>query len=172
MWSSHAVAEAVVLRAEGRPAEALAAAERALAAREQMGLNNWQIKQTIESALATGNLDKARETLAILDGLRPGEFTPLLAAIGGRYGARIAVVTGEGDPREGFATAEMRYREIGLPFHLAMAQLEHGEWLVAAGEQGDATTLLAEAREVFERLRAAPWLERLDRARAGAEVHA
>jgi hypothetical protein len=39
---------------------------------------------------------------------------------------------------------------------------EHGEWLVETGRAEDAEPLLAEAREIFERVGAAPWLERLD----------
>jgi hypothetical protein len=40
--------------------------------------------------------------------------------------------------------------------------LEHGEWLVETGRAGEAEPLLGEARETFERLEAAPWLERLE----------
>jgi hypothetical protein len=50
----------------------------------------------------------------------------------------------------------------------AQARLEHAEWLVAQGRAEEAEPLLAEARELFERLRAVPWLERLDAARPAA----
>jgi hypothetical protein len=39
---------------------------------------------------------------------------------------------------------------------------EHGELLTEAGRSDEAAPLLTEAREVFERLRATVWLERLD----------
>ena len=55
---------------------------------------------------------------------------------------------------------------VGFPFWLAVALLEHGEWLVAQGRAEEAESLLAEAREIFERLEARPWLERLERALA------
>jgi hypothetical protein len=45
--------------------------------------------------------------------------------------------------------------------------VEHGEWLAGRGRDDDAEPLLAEAREIFERLRATPWLERATRAAAG-----
>ena len=45
------------------------------------------------------------------------------------------------------------FRELGLPFWLAVTLLEHGELT------GD-TALLDEAREIFEGLKATPWLER------------
>ena len=45
-----------------------------------------------------------------------------------------------------------------------MTLLEHGEWLGERGRPEDAAPLLAEARERFDRLLAAPWLERAERA--------
>jgi hypothetical protein len=63
-----------------------------------------------------------------------------------------------GDPAELDAAAE-RFREIGVPFWLAVTLLEHGELT------GDESSL-GEAREIFEQLEARPWLERLDAARA------
>jgi hypothetical protein len=53
-----------------------------------------------------------------------------------------------------------------VPFRLAVALFEHGEYLNRIGRAADAEPLLAEARETFERLGARSWLERLDRARA------
>ena len=41
-------------------------------------------------------------------------------------------------------------------------QLEHGEWLAAQGRAEEAEPLFAEAREIFERLEAKPWLERVE----------
>ena len=41
-----------------------------------------------------------------------------------------------------------------------MTWLEHGEWLGEQGRADEAEPLLAEAREIFERLGATPWLER------------
>jgi tetratricopeptide (TPR) repeat protein len=167
IWSAHAGTELIVLLGEGNHSDALACGERVLTARDQMGVNDWVIKMaianTIEAALVTGNVAKAREVLAILDGLRPGELTPMLAAIRARYRARIAAVTGEGNPGENFGKAETHYREVGTPFFLAVTLLEHAEWLIKTGQDAEAEPLLAEARATFERLKAAPWLERLQR---------
>ena len=52
-----------------------------------------------------------------------------------------------------------------LPFWLAVTELEHGEWLAGQERLEDAEPLLLEAREIFERLEATPWLERIDAAR-------
>ena len=69
---------------------------------------------------------------------------------------------GEADLVEpGFKAAAGMFREIGLPFPLAVTLLEHGEWLVQQGRPTDAEPLLREAREIFERLKAKPWLDRI-----------
>src|SRR2546423_1686520 len=55
----------------------------------------------------------------------------------------------DGGDHAGFTAAAQRFRDVGMPFWLAMTLLEQGE---PAG--------LAEALEIFERLEATPWLER------------
>jgi len=47
--------------------------------------------------------------------------------------------------------------------------LQHGEWLVAQGRADEAAPLLAEAREIFERLEVTPWLGRLGLAEAALD---
>src|SRR5262249_7506174 len=44
--------------------------------------------------------------------------------------------------------------------------LEHGEWLTEQGRDDDAESLLAEALDIFERLKARPGLERASKSRA------
>jgi hypothetical protein len=46
--------------------------------------------------------------------------------------------------------------------------LEHAELLVGTGDAAAAEPIVAEARSVFERLRAAPWVDRAGRVAAGA----
>ncbi len=170
----YALAEARVLRGEGKPAEALAAAERAVALRTELGMTLYPVKfslfEALEAAFVLGDVAKARELLSILDGLQPGQLTPLLAAQHARFSGRLAAHQGGIDVASGFSAAESIFRELDMPFRLAVTQLEHAEWLKAAGEQDDAASLLTEARETFEGLRATPWLERADRFSVGAEV--
>jgi hypothetical protein len=52
---------------------------------------------------------------------------------------------------------------MGVPFWMAVTLLEYAEWLTGQGRADDATSSLTEAREIFERLEARPWLERLER---------
>ena len=54
------------------------------------------------------------------------------------------------------------FREIGMSFYLAVVELELAELLAAAGRLDECEPLAVEAREIFEELRAAPWLERVN----------
>jgi tetratricopeptide (TPR) repeat protein len=168
-------AEAIVLRAEGDDEAALAAAERTLAVMRVMGASHQTVKigfvQGVDAALTLGKLDKAEALLSQIETLRPGELVPFLRAQSSRFRARLAAAGGDdGAVEQGFKTAAATFREYGIPFWLAVAQLEHGEWLAGQGRRDEAEPLLAEARETFERLEAAPWLERTTQ--RGVEVPA
>jgi hypothetical protein len=54
-------------------------------------------------------------------------------------------------------------RELATPFPMAVIMLDHAEALLAAGDPSATEPLVAEARSVFEDLRAVPWIERADR---------
>ena len=64
------------------------------------------------------------------------------------------------EAEDGFRSATKVFGELGLVFSLAVTQVEHAEWLLEHDRPEDAEPLLAEARETFERLGAAPSLER------------
>jgi hypothetical protein len=176
MQAGYEAATAAVMLSEGNPRGALPVAEKAFAFREKLGIAFQDVKRAfchaLEAALALGDRGKAEELLAAVDELPPGLRPPLLDAMVHRF---RAFLSGDDADAEGeFGAAQVALRELALPFHLAVVQLEHGEWLLARGRGDDAETLLAEARETFERLQATPWLERLDAVAAGspAEVPA
>ena len=85
------LARAPLLRAEGKMAEALAAAEDAFATRTQLGIRAGIVKdalvEAIEAAFGLGDLGKVEELLGVIEGLRPGELTPLVQAQGARFAA-------------------------------------------------------------------------------------
>ncbi len=54
-----------------------------------------------------------------------------------------------------------------MPFWLAVILLEYAEWLAGTGRESEARPLVTESREIFERLRAQPWLQRLSSLGAG-----
>jgi class 3 adenylate cyclase/tetratricopeptide (TPR) repeat protein len=171
--------EAQVLRAEGRLPEAMAAGEEAFAARLEFGIQAGIVKeglvQALEAAFELGDEDKLDQLLGDIEALRPGEVTPYLRTQGARFAAKLAARRGESDRVEpSFAAAAEGFRELSMPFHVAVTQLELGEWLVSSDRAEEARGLFTEAREVFERLRARPWIEQIDRVAAGiaAEAHA
>ena len=159
--AAYAAFEARLLRVEGRLVEALTAAERALAERQEVGLT-WAMKvavgEALEASFALGD-QRIREHLAALDATQPGGLTPLLRAQQARFRARLA---GTHDPQAetDFAAAEDIFRRLETPFHLAVTLIEHAELLRDRDRPDDAEPLLAEAREIFERLHAKPWLDR------------
>jgi hypothetical protein len=162
--------EAQLLRAEGNPRAALTALEPVLEARSILGITFLTVKlgfvEALEAAFALGDLMKVDELLNIIESLRPGERPPLLEAHAYRFRAR------QSGEEAGFATAAARLRELGMPFWLALTELEHAEWLVDQGRANETEPLLAEAREIFERLGAKSWLARAESAEPGprAEV--
>jgi class 3 adenylate cyclase/tetratricopeptide (TPR) repeat protein len=162
-----AAARSRLARAEGRSAEAAEHAAAAMEAARALGVTATLYKNTLEerldALLELGQAREAHELLASLDALRPGELTPRLRAIAARFHGRLAAREGAPEAGEGLAEAEDAYRALEMPFAAAVTQLERAEWLSAQGREAEAAPLLAEARAAFERLRAAPWLERADR---------
>ena len=163
--------EARLLRARNRPAEALAAAERGLAHRDDLGITNQYVKhclvESLEAAFELDAHDRPDELLALVDDLPPGRLTPSLRAHRHRFRARLDARRGDHDDVErDYREAESIFARHGLVFHCATTLLEHAEWLAAQGRADDAGPLLAEARATFEHLEAAPWLDRL----AGVEA--
>jgi class 3 adenylate cyclase/tetratricopeptide (TPR) repeat protein len=159
--------DAGVLAAEGKDAESFTAAEKAFEARATLSPLHQTIKEAFalagDAAFKLGRLDKVEELLSDVAGFRRGELTPFVQAHASRFRARLAVARGSNEDVESrFKTAESTFREYGIPFWLAVTQLEHAEWLAGQGRADDARPLLEEAREVFLRLEARPWLERLE----------
>jgi tetratricopeptide (TPR) repeat protein len=167
--SAYAAARASLLRATGNAADALEAAETALGNIATLGATSQAIRfafaEAFESALALGDLAKVDALAERIDSLRPRERSAFLRAQAARFRALLAAARGEDDGVEqGFKTAEQILREYGMPFRLAVVQLEHAEWLLGQDRAEDAEPLLTEAREIFERLEAKPWVERANRA--------
>jgi tetratricopeptide (TPR) repeat protein len=157
-----------VARAEGQLEEALALGSRTAEVAREASETNQSVKlavvEAIEAALALGKREKADELVASIEAVPPGLRSPYLSAQALRFRARLA--TPDDDAIESFEVAANRFRELKIPFWRAVTLLEHGELT------GDESSL-AEAREIFEGLRATPWLERVDAASPKrAEVHA
>jgi class 3 adenylate cyclase/tetratricopeptide (TPR) repeat protein len=165
------MATAAIRLAEGDPRNAIAAAGLAFAGRGKLGIASQDVKHgflhALEAALALGEHEQANEMLATVEELPAGLRPPFLAATAHRFRAGLAGDDPGADRQ--FTEAASILREVELPFHLAVVLLEHGEWLAARGRPDDAEPPLAEARETFGRLGAAPWLARAERPLSGRE---
>jgi class 3 adenylate cyclase/tetratricopeptide (TPR) repeat protein len=170
--------QSVVLRAEGKVREALAAAEEGLRAFDALGPGSAPVKvafpQAVDASLALGDRESAEQLLDRIEALLPGQLAPSLRAHASRFRARLAAADGDASQAAArFANAASTFREFGLPFWLAVTLVEHGEWLGGQHRPRESEPLLAEAAEILERLNAKIWLERIDApAAARAELRA
>jgi tetratricopeptide (TPR) repeat protein len=159
--------EGLQFLAEGNPEGALAAADRAIASLVVVGVTSdsskWAFILGLSAANAIGDEDRLQALLARIQEIPPGLQTPMYRAQAARFQARLAASTGGGDAGLQFGSAVGIFRELDTPFALAIALFEFAQWHLADGRTAEAAPLLEEAREIFGRLRATPWLERIQR---------
>jgi class 3 adenylate cyclase/tetratricopeptide (TPR) repeat protein len=156
--SGYLGAAAAIARAEGRLEDAAALGLEAIEiSRDAFGVGSQGVKQgtvqALEALVGLGDRARAEELLEEIEALRPGVRPPYLEAQAHRFRARLAGA--DEIAQERFGAAASRFRQLEIPFWLAVTLLEHGE------PTGDEESL-AEAREIFETLKATPWLARLD----------
>ena len=169
-----ALALASLARADGDHRTALSLGEKAadefLANGDNLPASN-ALAETASAAFALSDLARVDDLLARCGALPPVDRTHCLQAQEARIAAGLAARRDERDRAEGaFRRAAALFRELGMAFWLAVSLFQHGEWLAGEGQKGEADPLLAEAQEIFERLEARPWLERLDAVRPQTEA--
>jgi class 3 adenylate cyclase/tetratricopeptide (TPR) repeat protein len=152
--------ESMILLAEGRLGEAAAAARAARTAEQavypQLNPVTWWME--LEPPAAAEDAEALEEVLAERDALAPVERTPWIESLNDRFQGRLLALRGDRDgAAELLARAAARYGELQTLYLRAMVLVEQAELGV-----DDPAPLLAEAREIFERLGAKPWLERID----------
>ncbi len=164
---AHAAARAVLLRRGGRLEEALEAGKEALRGIEGLGPTFPAIKlgfvEASEAALDLGKHEDVAELLEIPDHLGAGQISPTWRGQSARLHARLAASREDAaavGPR--FEAAAEEFRKAGKPFWVAVTLLEHAEWLAEQSREEESAPLRSEAREIFERLKATPWIERVD----------
>ncbi|MCU1600080.1 MAG: hypothetical protein JWO22_789 [Frankiales bacterium] len=157
--------EAMVLRDQGdlNGAAALAASGLRLAYGGGDVMDDFEVfaVPAIEMQLDAGALDEAEGLLALAAPLRGSRASKLLQCQLPRLRGMLLAARGE-DPEPELRTAESRFADFGALFYLARTRLDLGHWLVEQGRHQEAGPLLTQAREVFERLSAAPSLAELD----------
>ncbi|MBI2238030.1 MAG: hypothetical protein HYU54_05830, partial [Actinobacteria bacterium] len=160
------VGRAIVARARGDLEQGRRLTDDLVAATEKLGTAHETIREgcleALELALDAGDLDHAEALLAgFLARTSKKEYLRIMLP---RFAARIAAARGSAERADGLFGESVGFlRQYGAPFPLAASLLEHAELLLAEGRGPEAGPMLAEAREVFERLKAAPWLDRLAR---------
>ena len=167
--ASYACGKARLLLAQGNSADALLTAETAFATRGDMGITHEAVKESfviaVEAAIKLNDQAKAEELLSIVEVLAPGRYPQFLRAHSSRFRAQLGARQETAERVEDlFKGAVGLFRELAVPFYMAVTQVEYGEWLVKEGRADEADALLAEAHEIFERLEARPWLERATQA--------
>lgn len=145
---------------------ALELAETVRAGSEPFGFGTEFVKEafviSFEAALALRDLDRVDALLESVESLPLGRQPQFLRAHTSRFRGRLAALQGEAEEAErGLRGAAGRFREIGVPFYLAVTELELAEWLSENGRTEEAAPHLAEATVIFEQLAAKPWLERV-----------
>ncbi len=162
---------AILLQAEGQHRAAKDAGERAFSARAELGLNHQDAKRgfvaAVEASLALNDAASAAGYLSVIEQAGPGEVSPFLHAQHARFKARLGSAEGRPEAADaGFKEAAGTFREIGMPFWLAVVLLEHAELVLSSSQAPEVEPLLLEAHEIFTRLQALPWLDRLEAAQA------
>ena len=161
-----AVARTMILRAKGDLQGALGAVRQVTDALVS-GVFSFVREAHVEAAeiaLGLDDLAQAEERIAYFQRLIPVQMTPLVRAQMTRLEARLLAARGEVEGVEkAFKSSTGSFRELHIPYWLAIALAEQGQWLIGQDRTEDASPVLNEAREIFVRLGARPWLERVER---------
>jgi DNA-binding CsgD family transcriptional regulator len=149
-------AKSVLMNGLGRYEEAFAAAVAATEGTPQIFIAAWALSELIEAATRTGNAERAKIALALLD-----EHTKTDADWAHGIHAHSRALLSEGEAAEGsYREAIERLRRTRLRPHLARAHLLYGEWLRRENRRVDARTELRAAHELFETIGMEAFAER------------
>ena len=113
------------------------------------------------AALELGDEAVVERLVAFVAELPPVFRTPVLRAVAARFDGLLAARRSDvarADERLAFAARTLR--DVDARFLLAQVLLERAELLHGNGRDQDAASPLAEATDIFTRLRATPYVER------------
>jgi len=163
--------EATVFYGEGRYGDALETAQRGFQICLDSGFTfhhpftKFLLYLALDAALELHDRESIDTLLATIDAATPVDRTPMLNAIESVSRGRLSALDGE------LQDAESRLREGAAGFAQLSMQFEHGRALyhlgrvLASAGSPDAPATLAQARAIFEQLRARPWVARVDTTR-------
>jgi tetratricopeptide (TPR) repeat protein len=171
--SATAAAFAAAVALAGDHAEALRQAQAVLEHADAIGYHSdavrWAWPIAADAALALGDEAAVERLLGRLLQLRPGHVPPVLRAESQRVRARLLAGRADRSAVEAFDAAVQAFRQLGSPYHLAVALLDQADYLAETNGVQAAGPLAAEAEDIAGRLGALPLLERAGRL-AGADV--
>jgi len=164
--AERATAMAAAAALDGSHERALSHARVSLAQAGAVNLRHdairWVWPIAADAALA---LEDDAEVLRLLDWLDdhpPGHIPPVLRAERLRVRARLHERRGEAEAGPAFATATKAFRDLGSPFHLSTALLDHAQHVSSHGDLETAAELAAEAGVIAERLLVTPLMQRVE----------
>jgi predicted ATPase/class 3 adenylate cyclase len=160
--------EMVLALVEGRPTDVLGPARAQVELAVGMQLQtfaSFSLELACEAAVAAGVPGEVAEVTAPLEALSEARRTRRLNAALGRALGHVAAAAGDVDAAaEAFTNALAAARNLGHAPTLAPVLVDYGAWLASVDRVAEAEPLLAEARELWEPMRAVRWLERIDAA--------
>jgi hypothetical protein len=117
----------------------------------------------VDAALALGDGERADRIVATVEEIGAGGRPQSLTAHAMRHRALLAASADDDDRADQlFRQAAALFRELAMPFPMAVTLLDHGSRLAGSGASAEAAPLLETAAEVFASLEARPWLGRLE----------
>jgi DNA-binding CsgD family transcriptional regulator len=149
-------ATALLHNGSGRPAEALAAAQRGCE-HDDVGLLAWSLVELIEAGVRSGATTVASAALERLSGRTHASGTDW--ALGIEAGSR-ALLRDSRDAEPLYREAVERLARTRGVLHLARARLLYGEWLRRENRRVDAREQLRAAHEAFSGIGAGGFAER------------
>jgi class 3 adenylate cyclase/tetratricopeptide (TPR) repeat protein len=171
------VTEAFTAAARGQPRDALRDARAALAYAGALGISHeflrWAWPLAVRAAFELRDTAAVGDLLALLDAYRPGHLAPMQRAERDLARARLTAADGAAPAADGaagaaagaapaFAAAIAGLRERSTPYHLAHGLLDHAQYLLRQGDVSAAAPAIDEARDIGDRLRCQPLLDRAD----------
>ena len=162
--------ESELLLAEGRGQESLAVAREGLRLsfdnRFSLGTPQGKhlLANMLEAALEVGDREAAEEALGLVDLSRPVERRAHVTGCVATARGRLAALDGD------CAGAELYLREALAAFGVAQMAFKEAQARYYLGRELELLDELARARSAFVKLRARPWIERVDA--VGAPVSA
>jgi len=154
--------DAVVMNAEGRFDEAYRRSLASVAVRGKQGATSWTQLLSFDAVRGVDDPERLRTLIAAVE---KAAYRGSLSRGARAQAARVQARLPGHDPVEELSRAERIFRELNFPFYIAVVQLERAEALLSLDRAEEAETLFADALDTFERLRATPWLERVEAAR-------